>query len=385
MQVRPTTAEISLPALRQNLISIRERTGPRHIWAAVKGDAYGHGAIRVARTLEAAGCSGFAVALVEEGIRLREAGIRAPILCLGGIHSAGREPGNSRQAAAEVLANGLTPVVFDEGEAEALAQEAQARGVQAAIHLKVDTGMGRLGVPVHEWGRFLDRIARFPLRIGGMMTHFATSEDPDPTFLLEQARRFDQCLLTARRRGVAPEQIHLCNSGAILSRPELHRDAVRPGLLLYGISPDPERLPVPGLTPVLTVRTRALFVKNLPPQASVSYGRRFQTARPSRIMTLPVGYADGYPRALSGRASVLVQGQRCPVVGTVCMDLMMVDVTDLPRPAMAGEEVVLLGRQGDEEVSAEELARLAGTISYEILCGFSERVPRTAAGGQEPE
>ncbi len=369
-QVRSTTAHIRLTALTANLAALRRLLAPKTwIWAAVKGDAYGHGSIRVARALETAACDGFAVALVEEGVRLREAGVQAPILCLGGVQ---------REGAAEALSRGLTPVVFDEGDAERI--DAAATG-PVSIHLKVDTGMGRLGVPLPDWGRFLDRFARFrKLRVEGLMTHFAESESPDPTYTLEQARRYQHALHTARQRGIIPRSRHLCNSGAILTRPELHLEAVRPGIMLYGVAPSPElstRLP---LQPVMQISTRVLFVKDLPSGASVSYGRRFVTRRASRIATLPVGYADGYPRALGGRASVLLQGQRCPVVGTVCMDLCMVDVTDLPQPVEAGDEVVLMGRQGEAEIRAEELAELAGTIPYEILCGFSDRIPRADGG-----
>lgn len=368
-QVRPTTALIHLDALRTNLGAIRGLVGRRrHIWAAVKGDAYGHGAVAVVNALETAGCDGFAVALVEEGVRLREAGCKAPILCLGGVQ---------RTGAQEALARGLTPVVFDEGDAERM--EAVATG-PVPVHLKVDTGMGRLGVPMSQLGGFLDRFARYRhLVVEGLMTHFAESEAMDPTYTLEQARRFQSATQIVRQRGFQPKSRHVCNSGAILTRPELYLDAVRPGIMLYGVAPDSwlrDRLP---LQPVMQVTTRVLFVKDLPAGASVSYGRRFVTQRPSRIATLPVGYADGYPRALGNRASVLLQGRRCPVVGTVCMDLCMVDVTDLAEPVEPGDEVVLLGRQGEAEMRAEELAELAGTIPYEILCGFSERVPRVRA------
>lgn len=371
MQVRPTTALLHLDALSQNLAAIRSQLRTSTwIWAAIKGDAYGHGALNVARRLEALGCNGFAVALIEEGVRLREAGITVPILCLGGVQ---------REGAEEILARGLIPVLFDEVDAERLDQAARARGLPPpVVHLKVDTGMGRLGVPLPQWGRFLDRFARFRLRLGGLMTHFSSSEDPDPTWTLEQARRFREALATARRRGLQPESCHVCNSGAILSRPELHLDAVRPGILLYGVAPSAALAEKISLAPVMSVHTQVLFVKDLPSGAPVSYGRRFVTPRPSRIATLPVGYADGYPRVLGGRASVLVGGQRCPVVGTICMDLCMVDVTDLPVPVEAGDDVVLLGSQGTGEIRAEELATLAGTIPYEILCGFSERVPRRA-------
>lgn len=372
MAIRPTAATVDLDALRHNLGVARGRVRPGvRVLAAVKGDAYGHGAVPCARALAAAGVDAFGVALVEEGAQLRDAGLDTPILCLGGV---------GRDGAPEAIARGLTPVLYDEGDAERLDAAARAAGRPVGVHLKVDTGMGRLGVPLPHWGHFLDRLARFSgIQVEGLLTHFAESESPDPTFTLEQGRRFRDAWGQARDRGFHPATLHTCNSGGLLTRPELHFDLVRPGILLYGV------LPGPGLhadvRPVMRVTTRVLFVKDLPTGASVSYGRRFMTRRPSRIATLPMGYADGYPRMLTNRAEVLVQGRRCPLVGVVCMDLCMVDVTDVPDVVESGDEVVLLGAAGAERITAEELAAHAGTIPYEILCGFSERVPRRHASG----
>lgn len=367
--IRPTVATVDLDALRRNLVALRGAVRPGvRVLAAVKGDAYGHGAAACARALQDAGADWFGVALVEEGAALRDAGVVRPILCLGGFGRYGAEAAVERD---------LTPVVYDEGDAARLDEAARARGGEWPVHLKVDTGMGRLGVPLPHWGHFLDRLARFRhLRVEGIMTHLAESEAEDETFTREQGRRFKEALAVARARGFAPGMAHVCNSGGLLTRPELHLDMVRPGIALYGVAPS-ERLRgrVP-LTPVMRVSTQVLFVKDLPTGASVSYGRSFVTRRPSRIATLPVGYADGWPRALGNRADVLIGGRRCPVVGVVCMDMCMADVTDLPTPVESGDEAVLLGRQGMEEVSAEELATRAGTIPYEVLCGFSERVPR---------
>lgn len=365
-QLRPTTASVDIDALRANVRAIRGLLQPgTKIFAAVKGDAYGHGAVRCAQAIAA---DGFGVALVEEGAQLRDAGITAPILCMGGT---------GRDGAEETVGRGLTPVLYDEGDAERLDQAARAVGRRQPVHLKVDTGMGRLGVPLPHWAYFLDRIARFRwLEVEGLMTHFAESESPDPTFTHEQARRFQDAVTIARGRGYHPSLLHVCNSGAILAHPKLHFGAVRPGLLLYGVAPAAWLADRIALTPVMRVSTRVLFVRDLPSGASVSYGRRFVTRRPSRIATLPMGYADGYPRALGNHAAVLVHGQRCPVVGVVCMDLCMVDVTAVEATVESGDEVVLLGAQGSARISADELATWAGTIPYEILCGFSERVPR---------
>lgn len=368
-QLRPTTASVNLDALAANFAWVRSRVGPTvRVLCAVKGDAYGHGAVVAARALQFAGADAFGVALVEEGAQLRESGINGLILCMGGVGRYGAE--------AAVQAN-LTPVLYDEGDAERLHAAAVSAGRKVAVHLKVDTGMGRLGVPLPHWERFLDRIARFSaLDVVAIMTHLAESESADPTFTLEQLRRFKLAISTARARGYAPSTLHAANSGAILAQPSSWFNLVRPGIVLYG---EPH-VPTPGILPVMRVSTQVLFVKDLPRGASVSYGRRFVTTRPTRLATMPVGYADGYPRSLSGKAQVLVAGQRCNLVGAVCMDLCMADVTDLPAPVESGDEVVLLGEMGTERISANELASWAGTIPYEVLCGFSERVPRVHGG-----
>lgn len=367
--IRPTGARVDLRQLRANFLALKavlpEATG---VLAPVKGDAYGHGAIPVARTLQDAGADWFGVALVEEGIRLREAGISAPILCLGGTGPVGAE---------SAIRYRLTPVVYDLGDAERLERVAARRHEPFGVHLKVDTGMGRLGVPMHAWESFLDRFAAFRwLRADGVCTHFASAEDTNPAFTVEQGRRFLEAVQVARARGIRPSLLHAANSAGTLFHPRLRFDLVRPGLVLYGVHPDPTRPAGVPVAPVMSVTTRVLFVKDLPRGAGVSYGRTWSADRPSRIATLPVGYADGYPRILSDRAHVLVHGHRAPVRGRICMDLTMVDVTDIPEDVVPGDPVVLLGSQGSESVTAEELATLAQTVPYEILCGFSERLPR---------
>jgi len=360
-QIRPTTAHIDTQRLRNNVDVLRRRLAEHvKLLAPVKGDAYGHGLVRVGEAL-ADRVDFFGVALVEEGKALRAAGLNVPVLCLGGVGHDGAE---------DALHHGLTPMVFDLESAERLDAAARRRGRVADIHLKVDTGMGRLGVPSQDWERFLDRLADHRwLRVEGICTHFCAADD-DETFTLEQARRFDRALDAARMRAFEPQLVHLANSAAMLRFEQLHRDMVRPGLALYGISPLSH--PIEGLQPVMRVTTQVLFVKNLPRGAKVGYGRTWTAPRPTRLATLPVGYADGYPRALSGRGEVMVHGQRCPVRGRVCMDLVMVDVTDVPRTVQPGDEVELLG----DGVTAAHLASMAGSIPYEILAGFSERVPR---------
>ena len=364
-QIRPTTAHIDLKRLAHNVRALRSRVQPQvRLLAPVKGDAYGHGLTRVGLALREQ-VDFFGVALVEEGKALRAAGVETPILCLGGVGHDGAE---------DALEHGLTPMVFDLDSAERLDRAASKRGEAARVHLKVDTGMGRLGVPPGDWENFLDRLANHGwLHVEGICTHLCAADD-DGTFTLEQARRFDRALDAARIRAFEPELVHLANSAAMLSFPELHRDMVRPGLALYGVSPLSSGEEAIALQPVMRVTTEVLFVKNVPRGYGVGYGRTWTAPRPTRLATLPVGYADGYPRSLSDCGEVLIHGQLCPVRGRVCMDLLMVDVTDVTTTVRPGDEVELLG----DTVTASRLAQLAGTIPYEILAGFSERVPRRA-------
>jgi alanine racemase len=366
-QVRPTTAVVDLQALRRNFDVVRSRLAPdAGVLAAVKGDAYGHGAVACARALEAAGCHWFGVALVEEGKELRAAGIEHPILCLGGTGPAGAE---------EAIRHRLTPLVSDLEEAERIDRAAGDRKEPYGIHIKVDTGMGRLGVALPHWEHFLDRLAGLRwVRVDGICSHLAESEELDPVFTEEQGRRFLEAVRAARQRGFRPALLHLANSGAILQHPRFHFDLVRPGLLLYGY--DPRGPSDVALEPVLSLKTQVLLVRDLPEGVGVSYGRRWVTPGASRIATLPVGYADGYPRSLSDKAEVLIHGHRAPVRGAVCMDLVMIDVTNVPATVEVGDEVVLLGAQGEQRITAWDLAGWAGTIPYEILAGISARVPR---------
>ncbi len=373
--VRPTLATVDLGKLAANFRAIRGALRPdTGVLAAIKGDAYGHGAVASARALEAAGCDWFGVALIEEGKQLREAGVRRPILCMGGVGLAGAE---------EAIQARLTPVISDLDGALRMEQAAARRREPVGVHLKVDTGMGRLGVPLPHWEALLDRMAALKwVRVDGICTHFAESDahtEQARVFTREQARRFLEAVRTARARGIRPALLHCSNSGGMLYYPEFAFDLVRPGIALYGYDPSGAECPLP-LEPVMSVRTRVLLVRDLPAGVGVSYGRTWITPRPSRIATLPVGYADGYPRALSNRGSVLIHGYEAPIRGRVCMDLTMVDVTDVPVPVEAGDEVTLLGEQGERRITAWDLAKSADTIPYEILAGWSERVPRAHVG-----
>ncbi len=365
-QIRPTTAHVDLQRLGRNLVRVQQAVGTNvRVLAAVKGDAYGHGAVRTALALEAAGCDAFGVALVEEGKALRRAGVRGEILCLGGVGHDGAE---------EAVEWDLMPMVYDLEAAARIDAAGRARGRQVAVHLKVDTGMGRLGVPMGDWEPFLDRLANLAhLDVVGLASHLAESEAEDSTFTLEQTRRTVEALDAMHVRAWRPKWCHLANSAGALGHPALGRapfNMVRAGLVLFGVSPRPDL--GSDLESVMRVTSQVLFVKNIPTRYGISYGRQWVSSRPSRIATVPVGYADGYPRALSGRAEVVIGGHRCPIRGAVCMDMVMVDVTDVPVPVRCGDEVLLLG----DELPATELAAWAGTIPYEILCGFSERVPR---------
>jgi alanine racemase len=366
--IRPTEARVDLGVLGENYRRLREAIGPRvGIIAVVKADAYGHGAVRVARMLEGLGVRGFGVATVEEGVELQEAGVRSPILIMGAAFGRDHE---------EVLARKLVPMVGDPEDVERFARAARALSLlRAAIHVKVDTGMTRLGVTTDLFGELLRQAARHPsVRVDGLATHFACADEAEAAPTEQQLERFIGCLEQARALGADPQVIHAANSAATLRFPRSRFDLVRPGLCLYGARGS-EHVPDPGLRPVMSLHTRVNALRRVPAGTAVSYGATFVTQRPSVIATLPVGYADGYPRGLSNRGQVLVKGKRAPVVGRVCMDLTMVDVTEVEGVGV-GDAVTLLGGEGAAAIGPDELARWAGTISYEILCGFSRRVPR---------
>lgn len=385
--MRPTVAHIDLRALRHNLAQARRLAAGRDLIAVVKADAYGHGAVPVARALAAEGVSRFGVALVEEGRVLREAGLCGDIVVLGGF---------TVDQAAEIVDLGLAAAIFHHDHAAALDAAARRAGRVVPIHVKVDTGMGRLGFPFDTAAESVARLAqRAGLRLDGLMTHFADADLADPAYAREQIARFDAVADAVRRAGLKIPTRHAANSAALIkgpsglgSHPAEHLsdgplyDAARPGIMLYGCQPGPD---VTGaeLRPVLSLTTKILLLKRVPADTPISYGRTFVTRRASLIAVLPIGYADGYPRALSNRGTVLIRGQRAPVVGRVCMDLTMVDATDVPGVA-EGDDVVLIGSQGAATVSAEAVAEAAGTIAYEILCGIGPRVPRRCVDGTDP-
>jgi len=378
MHVRPTEALVDLDAIADNYRVATSLTGKPGI-GVVKADAYGHGAVPVARALLGAGAPRLAVALVEEGLELRAAGIAAPILVMGGAYG---------DAWGELIRHRLTPLVFSPDHVAGLAAAARARGVRATAHLKVDTGMGRIGVTRDDLPAFLAALRAAPeVDLEAVCTHFA-SADEDVETTRRQLAALDEVTAALASAGVEVRLRHIANSAAALEPVAARHDLTRLGIALYGYTPFTAEAPVSQaareavrrLVPALTWRTAITHLKTVAEGTRISYGGRWTAARASLIATLPVGYADGYDRRLSGRpgfghAQVLVRGRRAPVAGTVCMDMTMVDVTDVPGVAL-GDEVVLAGRQGDALVGADELAERAGTISYEILCGISQRVPR---------
>jgi alanine racemase len=304
---------------------------------------------------------------VDEAIALREAGLQEPIIVLGGCFE---------DRASEVVAYGLEMTLFSMRLAEALDAEARPRGKVVACHLKVDSGMGRLGIAPEEALGAAKRIMDLKgLRLEGIMTHFSTADHADKAYAREQLKRFDRAVRAVRDAGIEVPCVHTANSAAVLSLPESHYDMVRPGIMLYGAPPSAEVGADADLKPVMTLKTRVGHLFDLAVGESVSYGRRFVAQRPSRIATLPIGYADGWSRLLSNKGSALVCGLRAPIVGKVCMDLTMVDVTDVPGVSV-GDEVVLIGRQDEEVITADEVASATDTISYEVFTSVGKRVPR---------
>jgi alanine racemase len=371
IRFRPTFAEIDLSAVRNNVRALRG-TGAE-VMAVVKSNGYGHGAVPVANAAGAAGAAWLGVALVEEGMALRDAGILAPILVLSEF-----PPGAEKDA----LAAGLIPTVYSEPGLDGVAQAAQSLGVPARIHLKVDTGMHRVGLYPPEGALdFARRAVAAGCEVEGLWTHFARSEEDEAT-TQGQLERFRSVSKAFQQAGLPPRLLHAANSAAAILYPETHFDLVRAGIAIYGLLPAPEVGADLGLRPALSWRSAVTSVRRLPPGEGVSYGHRYRLDRESTVATVPVGYADGYPRALSNRSEVLVHGKRFPVAGAVTMDQLLMDCGD--EDILPGDEVVLIGRQGSEEVGAQELAEHAGTIPYEIVCGISERVPREYMEGPGP-
>ncbi len=374
--IRPTRVEVSERALWHNVRWVKQQIGGAGLLAVVKANAYGHGAVHVARVLEREGVAMLGVALVEEGLELRNAGVRAPILVMGGSYEGGYEL---------MVQHELTPTLFRFEHLEGLSRAAAKLGIRARAHLKVDTGMARLGVQLSELTDFLRALtaAQTHVELDGFMSHFASADDPGNPSTEEQLRRYGQALTAVRAHGFSPRWRHVANTAGVLSGmglpPQTDVNLVRPGILLLGVAPASWLSAKAPLEPVLSWKTGVTHLKTIEPGTAVSYGGTWVAQRRTLLATLPVGYADGFGRSFSNRGSVLIRGQRAPVVGRVTMDMSLVDVTDVPGAALH-DEVVLLGAQGGLRLAAEELAALSDTIPYEIMCGIGARVPRVLVG-----
>ncbi len=367
--MRLTRAEIDLKCLRDNYDGMKARVGQNvGVMGIVKANAYGHGLVQVSRALVNFGADYLGVGFLEEGITLRREGISAPILVLGGVLGS---------QVREFIRNDLEITVSSIEIAEHIDREVQSHSRnKARVHLKIDTGMERIGVRAENALQFVERVCRMPhLDVVGIYSHLATADERDKSFAREQLAKFSELLRKLEAAKIDIPYRHIANSGAIIDLPESFFTMVRPGLMLYGVYPSKETSESIPLRPVLTLKSHVVFIKEVPPGTSISYGRKYTTPARTRIATIPVGYGDGYGRGLTNRGRVLIRGRRYPVVGVVCMDQIMVDLG--PEAGVhVGDDVTLIGRDGAESIGAWELADELGTIPYEVLTGVAARVPR---------
>lgn len=363
MGIRQNWAEVNLDTLRENYFKHQAYTRSE-IMPIVKADAYGHGVIPVVKTLVACGAKRYGVAHLDEALEIKAVFPELTILVLGAT-----EPDLSDILVKEEI----IPSVYQLAQAKALSEAAVSQNRTARLHIKVDTGMGRIGFQENGVAEIL-QIAQLPnLFIEGIFTHFATSDQKDLTFAREQLRRFQVVYDKLMRSGLTIPIRHAANSAAIIQLPESHFELVRLGIGIYGLNPS-SQVDI-GLQPVMSWKTKVTHIKNIKAGETVSYGRTFQAAYPTRVATIPIGYADGLRRALSNQGEVLVHGKRSSIIGRVCMDQTMLEVTNIPEVEV-GDVVTILGKDGDEQITATEMAEWIGTISYEVVCGISKRVPR---------
>lgn len=363
-----TWAEVNLDAIAHNVSAFKRHVGSRvEVFAVVKANAYGHGAVQVSRAALAAGASRLAVHRTIEGVELRKAGLSAPILVMGYTPPDGAE---------KIIRWRLTPSLMTLEFAQALSGRADAAGLTVPVHVKVDTGMSRYGLMPDETVTFMTALRRLPgIKIEGLFTHFATADSADPVFVRRQLAVFNDVRAALSEHGIQIPIAHSANSAATMRLPETHLNAVRPGIALYGLHPSDQWEPVFEIRPVLALKSLVCRVRELPADTGVSYGRTFVTAGNTRVALVPVGYGDGYHRILSNRGSVLIRGKRAPILGRVCMDQFVVDISAIPG-VQQEDEVVLVGTQGGEVLRAEEVASLAGTINYEVTTSLLPRVAR---------
>ena len=384
--LRRTWAEIDLDALARDFQAVREAANPQaKVCCVVKADAYGHGAVRIAREFEELGADWFAVSNLEEALQLRLGGIQKPILVLGYTPP---------EEAAALSNHHISQCVYSLDYAQELSRTAEEAGVTVNIHVKIDTGMSRLGFYYQDISRDeatvqeVKAACQLPgLRPEGIFTHFAVSDEgkAGDAFTMQQFGCFKEMIESLLREDIDFEVRHCANSAAVFDYPLSHLDMVRAGIVIYGLYPSEELRHKPDLTPVLSLRSVVSHVKTVKPGATISYGRKFTAQKEMKVATVPVGYADGYPRILSAKgAQVLIGGKRCPILGRVCMDQLMADVSALPD-VKVGDTVTLIGRDGGEAITADELANLEGSINYEVVCGLSKRVPRVYLKGGKVE
>lgn len=375
---RATRAEINLKAFKHNLQNLKTILGPgTGILAVIKADAYGHGALPCAKAAVESGVEYLGAGVIEEGIELRKNGITNPILILGSIFP---------DEAADLVHHGLSTVLCTPALAKKLSKEGKKQGKTVNTHIKVDTGMNRLGVQPKNLPALVEKIGNLPnLKLEGLSTHFSSADDEDTSITQEQIGSFQKALAELQKIGVRPPLTHLANSSALIRFPESRSKMVRPGLILYGALPSPVLHPavkevckkekLDCFQPVMQWKSKAILLKSTPKGQPLSYSRKYFTQKESLIATLPIGYADGLHRNLSNKMEVLIKGKRVPQVGAICMDMTLIDVSEIPDVQL-GEEAVIIGKQGKEEIQVEELSQKANTIPYELLCNISKRVPR---------
>lgn len=364
-------AEIDLDAIAHNVCEIKKLIGRNvEMMGVVKADAYGHGVREVVRTLLDNGVTQLAVSMLDEAIQIRNMGINVPILILSYTDPSRAE---------EIVANDVMQTVFSTDLAMAISNAAVKLGKTAKVHVKIDTGMTRIGFrPGHDAVNSIKEISSMPgITVEGMFTHFASADESEREYTNMQFERYMSVCNELLKEGIDIPVKHVCNSGGIMQYPEMYLNMVRPGIILYGLYPSSEvdRSKL-KLKPAMTLKANVILVKDVEPNTCISYGRTFRTSRKSRIATIPIGYADGYTRILSNKGKVLINGEFAPIVGRICMDQCMVDVTDLNREVHVGDEVVLFGCQGNESISVDEVASQIGTINYETICVIGKRIPR---------
>ena len=370
--LRPVWAEIDLRYFDYNVKSILKKVGPgRRLIGVIKADAYGHGAVECAQVLRDNGCRSFAIATLHEAIVLREAGATEEIICLGLTPD---------MYADTVVKYAITAVTCSERNARAISDEAVRQGRQAGVLIAVDTGMGRIGYQAEDVERAAKEIAAMEqlpnLTVKGLFSHMSSADKSDKTYAMLQASRYRAFYEGIAARGVKLPMRTFANSASIMEIPDVYYDAVRPGIILYGCYPSDEVCREElDIRPVMSVKANIIFLKDVPVGFSVSYGRKYISKKPARIATIALGYADGYSRAYSSQAKVIVNGVLCPIAGNICMDQCMIDVTEVPDVKL-GDEVIVMGSDGKLSVTADDIARATGTINYEITCAFGQRLPK---------